>query len=295
LRSTKASVLVGKESFRVYETGTLKLTYVDGALPWIAKVGDRFRYADLIAPPRMFGVESNGQEIEYFVGEYIEPNVVWEAFEKPGKPPRRVSVHGAQPFRRSAFSQSWIRVGTLFAIINLVLLVWSFANSGRIVAAETFTAPQYQAESFSKPFKIEDGNIIAVKVNAGVRNAWLYTQFAFVNSNDEVVTEGDAEVSYYYGSSGGESWSEGSQSTTTYLKAPNPGTYKLVIRGEGGSGINGPDTNKLVKIEIRQGAVLSRYFVMLFIFSAIVPLFGFIRKILFEGRRWSEVTEDDDD
>ena len=41
--------------------------------------------------------------------------------------------------------------------------------------------------------------------------------------------------------------------------------------------------------------MLSRYFLVALILTALFPLFEFLRKRLFEQRRWGPVADDDDD
>jgi hypothetical protein len=41
--------------------------------------------------------------------------------------------------------------------------------------------------------------------------------------------------------------------------------------------------------------VMTRYFLLALIATALFPLLEILRKILFEKRRWGPVTEDDDD
>src|SRR5690606_2789249 len=91
------SVRVGNDTYRVYESGEQELVYVDGALPWRARVGDRTHYVDLIAPPRMFCVETEGAELDCFEGTYLPARDVYAAFGvEPGPDP--MGIHGAQPF-----------------------------------------------------------------------------------------------------------------------------------------------------------------------------------------------------
>lgn len=294
--AAKSVVKAGSDRFRKYESGTVQLVYVDGALPWLAKSNDTFRYTDLVAPPKIFGMETDGQEVEYFRGHYLSSTEVWQAFELPGKAPRGHGVHPAQPFVRGGVGRLLIWVGLLFGVINLGLLFWSLGQSGQQIFQDTYDSSTYLQESMSKPIKIGEGKVLTVKLWAPLNNSWMAVDMVLVNANDEVVEEMDGEFSYYQGYEGGESWSEGSYSTTRHFLAPAPGTYHMLFKANAGSGNgNGPPRGERLKITILQGAVLSRYFGMAFLLTIAFPFFALLRQYLFEKRRWAPVMEDDDD
>jgi hypothetical protein len=291
----KQMVKCGSETFRFYEWGTSRLVYVDGALPWQARSGDTSHYADLIAPPRMFGVESDGQEVEYFIGQYMTAEEVYAAFNIEDRPPRALGVHPAQPFERGPVAKLLMIFGAVFAVLNLGLLVWSSGKPGKQVMQQTFQADSYLKECVSDEFTVGPGRVMSMRVNAPLDNSWLAVDVALLDSKDRVVCEADGEVSYYHGYEGGESWAEGSRNTTTYFKAPPAGTYRLILKASAGSGIRGLPRGEPLTVSLRQGAVLSRYFLFAFIITLLFPLYEFTRKVLFEKRRWAATVEDDDD
>ncbi|MCB9555576.1 MAG: DUF4178 domain-containing protein [Deltaproteobacteria bacterium] len=293
----KTSVSAAGKRFRVYESGTSELIYVDGALPWLARVGDSFYYADLIAPPQMFCAESDGDEIEYFHGRYMPAPEVWTAFGKSDLAPRPWGVHGAQPFQRSGIAKLLMAVGALFAVINLGFVFWSAGKSGHVVYQQTFPPSRYLNETVSAPFEVKGGNVMAMRISAPLSNSWIALDAAVVDDKDRVIMEVDGgEISYYSGYSGGEHWSEGRTRSTNYFKAPQPGNYRLIIKASAGHGdFNGGPRGEPLSIRITQGAVLSRYFVTAFVICALFPVFEWLRRRLFEKRRWAAVLDDDDD
>ncbi len=292
--SPHAPVTAGDTRFQFYESGTTRMIFVDGALPWLAKSGDTFQYADLVAPPRMLGVESDGKEIEYFFGTYMTPAEVYGAFNLEDTPPRPMGVHPAQPFLRGPVAKSLMLIGALFALLNLGLLGWSAGNDGKVIFNQTLTSRTYLAETLSQPFVVDEQKVMAMRIAAPLQNSWLALDVGLVDSKDNVVEEVSGDISYYSGVEGGESWSEGNRSTTSYSKSPKPGTYRLIFKATAGSNRATPGGEPLT-ITITQGAILSRYFLAMFIFALLFPLYEFTRKVLFEKRRWGPVTEDDDD
>lgn len=293
--ATKQMVKVGTTTFNFYESGSSRLVYVDGSLPWQATTGDATHYADLVAPPQMYGVETDGQEVEYFLGWYMSPAQVWTAFGLDGSPAPASGVHPAQPFARGPVAKSLMLAGAIFALVNLGLLLWSLSQPGKAVAAQSFTPDAYLKECVSNPFTLGTQSVMSMEIAAPLNNSWLALDAALINEKDEVVEEMDGEISYYQGVEGGESWSEGDRSSTKYFKAPPAGTYRLILKAAGGSGINGLPRGEPLTVHLRQGAVLSRYFLVVFIIALLFPAYEITRKVMFEKRRWAPVTEDDDD
>jgi hypothetical protein len=293
--SAKQSVTVGPTSFRFYESGTLQLVYVDGAIPWSAASGEQTLYADLIAPPQMFSVERSRDELEYFVGQYLPPDQVWAAFKRTERPPRAASVHAAQPFVRGPVAKTLMVIGAIFGLLNLGLLGWSATSEGTQIFEQTFGGGDYASETLSKPFDVGRGRVMALSLDAPLRDSWLAVNIGLVDAEDRVVQELEGDISLYSGVEEGESWTEGSSHETTYFKAPLPGSYRFVLKANGGSGLSGPAVGEPLTVQLRQGAILSRYFLAICILGFLFPLFELTRQFMFEKRRWGPVTEDDDD
>ncbi len=293
--AAKQTVKAGGRTYQFYESGTTRLVYVDGALPWQASSGDRNSYADLIAPPYMFQVEQSEQEVEYFIGEYITVEQVWNAFSSDQAMPSTYGVHPAQPFSRGPMARTLMTLGGLFALLNLLLLGWSLGSGGEVIFNKKFSANDYLKESLSEPFTVGPQRVMGLKIAAPLNNSWLALQVALVNSADQVVQEMESDISYYQGVEGGESWSEGSRTSTTYGIAPPPGTYRLLFKGAGGTGNAGSAGQERLQVALVQGVVLTRYFLAAFIITLLFPLFEIVRKRMFETRRWAAVIEDDDD
>ena len=292
----KQAVKAGSKVYRFYEAGRTRLVYVDGSLPWLATSGELHYYADLTAPPELFQVESDGKEVEYFRGTYMTPEAVWAAFSAPPPVPRAYGVHPAQPFARGAVATMLMWLGGLFALVNLALLMWSVTQDGKDVFEARFAESQYAKETMSEPFRVGQGSVMSMEIRAPrLSNSWIALNVALVNSKMEVVEELEGDISYYHGVEGGESWTEGSTSNITYYKSPKPGSYRLLFKASCGSGNVGPCRGERLTVRVRQGVVLSRYFLAAFIISLLFPLFEIMRKRMFETRRWAEVIEDDDD
>lgn len=126
-RGTRRRVLqtVGQRTYRKFENGTVELTYVDGALPWDARIGDRVQYADAIAPPYLFTEERNIEvvgnnkkfvtEIEFYESEYINKEEIEQAFGK--QLPPSIGIGAAQPYPEIPYSR-------LFSLASLGIFIF---------------------------------------------------------------------------------------------------------------------------------------------------------------------------
>jgi hypothetical protein len=99
------------------------------------------------------------------------------------------------------------------------------------------------------------------------------------------------EISYYSGYDGGESWSEGSRTAHAYFKVPDAGNYTIGIEGE----TNSRASPKGLRLELREGIIVSRYLWILVILSAVAFLTPLVSRLMFESKRWADTEEDDDD
>ncbi|MFH0821587.1 MAG: DUF4178 domain-containing protein, partial [Pseudomonadota bacterium] len=105
--TAKASVKVGNETFRLFERGEQRIAWVDGALPWVAAVGETTKYAGIIKPPEFIDQEITGTEVELFRGRYLPRNELVAGLPKGVEPAGTLplGVHACQPYIPSP----WIR------------------------------------------------------------------------------------------------------------------------------------------------------------------------------------------
>ena len=165
---------------------------------------------------------------------------------------------------------------------------------GRDLLVTRFDPTLFRQSVQSAPFTVSDaGKLLQLKMHAPLSNAWAAYDVQ-VHRGDKQIFSMAKEISYYHGVSGGESWSEGSQSASAYFKVPEPGEYKLVVKGEGGIGNRGthpPNTG--LSVTVIEGVIVSRYFIVLFIAAGLAFLFQYFAKWRFEAKRWADTDDDD--
>lgn len=293
----KSKFEVRGHSFKVFECAAAKLTYVEGELTWQAKQNETIRYLDAICPPCLYSIESRASEIEYFWGEYISHKEISEAFKIECISPS--TVFACQPFNCSPLYKSMAH-GSLIASFLALLMYFMVTSSGAYVASDNLGDEVFKDSGTTSEFVIDSpGALYSATIHANhLDNAWAFFDIRVVNALEtEEFCVMPAEVSYYHGVEGGESWSEGSRYETVYFRVPEAGNYKIDIEGEGNRGeTNNPDPNfslRSVSIEIRKGVRLGHHTLAWFFISLLLAAPYFVRVYRFEKKRWGEDEDDD--
>ncbi|MFT7520425.1 MAG: hypothetical protein ACI9MC_002571 [Kiritimatiellia bacterium] len=232
--------LDGKK-WKCVEKGTMYLKYVDGALPWVARRGERVRYVDLSGPNRaeLQATLSDSDELELSVGQALTPHQVRQItgnsrilVSVPPEPKGKVIGRGA----------SAIVLIAVALLISVVVIVQT-TGQGRRALQDDFPLHRLTdanggpVEVYTQAFDVaEDGNLVEVRVRSpDLDNAWMSLDVAFVR-DDTVVHVSDVDLSYYHGYEGGESWSEGSRESSKVVLVPKAGRYKLLLRSRSARG-----------------------------------------------------------
>jgi hypothetical protein len=281
----------GRE-WTVFDTGSSKITWVDGELPWVAELGDSAAYMDAINPPYTLTAEWTKEEMEWYQAEFISREEIAKAFKmSESQLPYVPGVAPNQPFLTTPFRRQSSLVMAGFAGLFLLFVLWSLVKMGRKCANLDFSTKLYSEEYLSEPFTIKSRNALCqAKFDANVSNNWVYLDVAVINANEEAVLDFSTQMSYYSGYDGGEHWSEGSKDDSVVFKLKDAGEYRLLIKGDS-EGSSRPGVGAV----IRENIVLTRYFLFAFLACLIGAGIEFARKMNFEQKRWAPVTEDDDD
>jgi len=219
------------------DAGEYQLKYVDGALPWLASVGDRIRYAEFHAKDGSGGkyeVETQGREIEYSTGQRIPIEAVKRAMGKTVLPGPIAPLEDVSETRKHY--HTLIAISALMLVLN-GLIALALVIKGREVLHQNFDAASLNSETMSRAFTIgKDDSVVKIVVGADLDNAWMALDYAVVKGDDTVIHVEDADISYYHGVEGGESWNEGSRTYTRYLRIPEAGTYHVLLHAVSGQG-----------------------------------------------------------
>jgi hypothetical protein len=226
------------EAWNVKEVGEYQVYYVDGALPYKIRVGERIDYVDF-ANQRQSGQEfelqrSQSGEIEYGRGHYVTLKQVEQAC---GKKLRGFKASGDQKWvKRWCYALLAI---TSFALMACIGIGCDAGAQGHVVLNEMVSPNQAQPEYLSAPFSVASaGDLVRVTLDVpSLQNEWIAGNLALVKADaDTVIHVFENDVSYYSGVEGGESWSEGSSSSDVYISVPEAGDYRLLFAASCGFG-----------------------------------------------------------
>ncbi|MDH3718036.1 MAG: DUF4178 domain-containing protein [Planctomycetota bacterium] len=273
-------------TWKVFEVsrGQTHVDWVEGELPWVAQVGDVISFMDAVSPPYVLSAEWTPNEMEWYQGEYISRDEIAKAFHMPaGKVSHPRGVSPNQPYLAGPFRRESAWVMGCFALIFLALTIWTFVRPARTTATIRVTPDMYKQEFLTDAFTIERGNALCLaKLQAPVDNNWVYLDIALIDDKDKALLDFSAEIAYYHGYEGGESWSEGSQKKSIPFRVTDPGTYRLLIQGQNGG------NRDVVSITVYEGILLTRYFAIVFVVCLVWAAFEMVRRGLFEQRRWGD-------
>jgi hypothetical protein len=156
---------------------------------------------------------------------------VWSAFKQPGKPPRRAASRPAQP------NHWWAMQRSLWLSCVVFVAAWWFLSGPR--SRPIRPHPRLRTARHRLRRALQQGDQDRqrghphrhrVTFSAGpLENSWAYAEIMLINLATEEATGIGAEVEWYSGYDGGESWSEGSKTTTITVGGISGGKYLLQI------------------------------------------------------------------
>jgi DNA-directed RNA polymerase subunit RPC12/RpoP len=299
---SRPSMRHGSEAFKAFQHAVARTDFVLGEFPWRVHVGETVKTDDYIAPPLMLSSEGTDQERTWSIGRYTPPDAIWKAFALPDAPPEPVGVFANQPNPRAG--RVWPMVLTFLALAGVLVLMAVIrlvtADRERVLTQQsTFTPTVAEAAFVTAPFTLSEASTVEIGLGATVDNSWLGFDLALVNLETGDAFNVEEEVSYYHGVEGGESWTEGSTTSSKLLRAVPAGQYYLRVEPEGP--VNGPAVPFTIRVR-RDVPSLLPYALGLILLS-IPVLFSVIRYASFEARRMQESdygssggdSDDDDD
>jgi hypothetical protein len=145
------------------------------------------------------------------------------------------------------------------------------------------TAEETQVR-FSDPFDLKARQNIKITVRAPVDNSWLYVEGDLIDEATGLVQAFSMPVEYYHGVDGGESWTEGSQSSDVHLSALPAGKYTLRFEAQWEKW----QQPTSVAVSVEQGFPRFAHLVMALVLLSIIPIIVAFYHYSFEKRRWED-------
>jgi hypothetical protein len=285
--------------FKHFQTSTARTAYVMGEFPWQVQVGETVEVADFIDPPRMLSAETTPDEVTWSVGEYVEPEEIWKAFQLPGTPIPKVGVYADQPAPAAATAPRATLWGTWkwLTLALILVAVGLYFGAGRkqvLRQSYNFTQapvaagqPMPDQGQLTPQFDVTGGTTnLEVEINTDLRNDWAYFNIALIEVNTGQVREFGKEVSFYSGSDSDGSWSEGEQLEEFAVLDVPAGKYYLRIDPE----MDTKEGTHRVQfaITVRRDVPTLSFFWLALVALLIPPIFRSGKGANFERERWAQ-------
>jgi hypothetical protein len=274
------------ETFQHFQSASARVSYVLGEFYWKVQVGETCRVADYIAPPLILSKETGDREVTWSIGEYLEPETLWNSFQLKTEMPARIGVAPNQPSPYAAQSgRVWRALAVFLLLAIFVQILFMLLSYNRLVYQNEFAFHQADTEKarVTEIFELpgRPSNVV-IKTRANVSNSWLYLSMALINEETGNAYDFGREVSYYFGVDGGESWTEGSVSDEVVLPEVPGGRYYLRIEPDSAA----RDVN--YSIRVYRDVPRWSYFFLALGALLVFPVIHWWRRRSYEVRRWLE-------
>lgn len=276
--------ILDRQAYQLFYDGRAEVLYVLGEFYWKVKGGTQVAMVDYINPPRMLSSETDQNEITWSLSEYVEPDVIRQAFKIKQDLPRRQGIGANQPSKWSAavrpIAQFWV---IFFLILTFLQICHIIAASNKTIFAAIYPYPGGKTSVVTPVFKAEKKLAnLQLTFTAAVDNNWFYAAGELVNKDTGEIYPFERTVEYYHGVDSDGAWSEGGESSQLLLGSVPEGRYYLSFDTDSG-GYRGS-----FELTIRRDVpTFANYFWCLLAIS-IVPAVVWWRSRVDEVSRWSQ-------
>lgn len=248
-RAALGAVTYEGRAFKAFFSNVVEVHSVAGEFYWKVASGDQTEVQDFINPPHVLSYERTDSEATYSIGEYVEPHEITKAFPGVNLQPR-VGIAPAQPGPHLVGPVLSFVLGVVMMIVFAIVLHkpaqppvdWALPVRPSPASVPAQPVPGFAAVlpvpedtsniAVSPSFVVTELTTLAVSLSVPQTNLAVSVECALVNETTGDVREFVVDSGYYSGVVGGESWSEGSHHTTSYLDRVAPGTYSVHVRSD---------------------------------------------------------------
>ncbi len=289
------SVEFKKKAYKHFQTSVAQVTYVEGEFPWQVRHGDHAIAHDYVAPPHGISIEEQatedgGSDVNFTSMDHLEGAEVWKAFGIQGAAPSTTGVGALRPNPWTTGAKwIWLSFGILLLLWLGASALYLGGRDNKVVLEKSGLA---STEPFSQEIQIgEDGKTTTVDFRFSAKplsNQWAYVDVMLISPVSEEAVGFGATAEQWHGSSGGESWREGSSTETITIGGIKGGKYLLQITPQVGAKAGQPKpTDIKLNVRLRQDVVLTRYIVLPLLVILAFPLINFVLGRSYEARRWA--------
>lgn len=292
---TSSQVVYEGYAYKLFHHYSPRVRSLIGEFDWDI-VKERVKVSEFVAAPyivsREASIGTKKKTVDYYLGEYQEPEVIAEAFKlEINLFPTKIGTISNQPSKAYA-NWKWSLYTTLYLILALLLIelfvVYVKPENTLVDSVYNLTYDPEKGVNEFKPFvssgfKLEDeSSALQIDISSGVVNNWLETTIVLVNEASNQTWEVTKGFEYYQGVEGGESWSEGEQSAEVLLSEIPRGKYHLNIYPA-----SGDSARNVLAVKVVSNVTLWRNLLICILMLSIYPIFSYLWMRNFEKKRWS--------
>ncbi len=294
--------------YRHFQATRAAVEAVLGEFYWEVAQGEETDVSDYVAPPRILSEERYENEVSWSEGTYVPKEELEAGFKLPKKLPEPQGIGSNQPWPHAGTGRAWRDTAFLLAgIATLLFVFFNIRAARKVVFQGRFdTVPSASAQPYpwstgtgtspsptpapqenvvlTDPFEIPQTANLEARIDAPTDNTWVFVACDLIDETTGEVRSWGLQSDYYHGVDGGESWSEGTRSRTTYISHVPAGRYVLRLEPETEPG----KAPAYYDIRLRSGVPRTSRFVLVLLFIFAGPLALLISRGRFEARRWAE-------
>jgi hypothetical protein len=285
-----------RKRFRLFDRGQAEVVGVWGEFYWKVMVGESVDTADYVAPPAMLSRESSAEELHWSLGVYTSLDDVRRAFQRPSLPDARSGVAPHQPFRHRHWAPIALSLGALLLISVLLRAAISdgravytgdfqlgAGNDGTLAPGQSSGAGRAPDVFFTPAFDLSGGRNVEVGLHLPLQNEWAFITVDLVHESSGELRTYATELSYYSGVDGGESWSEGSRSSSHLFGAAQAGRHVLRLEVQ-----TPARSRQTLQVTVQEGVFAFGQLGWVLLLLGIPTGILFFMHYAFERWRWSE-------
>jgi hypothetical protein len=277
-----------EEYYHLFAKYKAKVMCAVGEFHW-NPLDDKVNIEEFIAPPYSLVYERGSDRLQWFQGEYIEPDEIWSAFQLTVPMPEKIGVGATQPLAASVNVELVKKITA--AVVAMLLLIQIFLST-RAREATIFKDVYPLPDSVgavpivTPAFTVDGGQTgtsnLEFTLYAPVDNDWLELEATLINDQTGEEYRFEAGVEYYSGYEGGESWSEGSRTKSRFVSAVPEGSYHLNLfptKSAAGRSMH-------FELQVKQDVPMLSNFYLTLLAVLVFPVFQWWRISNFERQRW---------
>jgi hypothetical protein len=279
------------QAYRQFLKDRTIVAYVKGEFYWRAHVGETVQVIDYISPPYMLSVAKNKEEINVSLGEYIESATIAKAFDiEKSAMPYKTGVAANQPSSHGQRAGSiWLTAAVAAISVMVLQLVLSNNTASTTIYENNWviSATDKDKTLSSTDFNLPKQSNVLFTSQSPLNNDWLELSIALVDEQTNTAYETSHALEYYSGDDSEDgSWSEGSQTTDSFLSAVPAGNYRLLIEVDAGAFQKNEPAN--FSLQVTRGVASWSNCWLTLLALLVYPCYVSFRHRSFENQRWSE-------